>query len=83
MNMLIKRTFVFVGTAILVLFLTGIFLPMLISTNTIPVTIILVIATTTLACGFISIYYVVKKFCIDEELRKIDKTKDEYKDHIC
>ena len=79
MNLLIKRTFLVVGVSLLVLFLTGIFLPMLISTNTLPVTIILVIATTAIACGFISIAFVIKKLWVFSKLNETD----DYDNHIC
>lgn len=83
MDKVIKRTFMFVGVAIVVLYMTSIFLPMLISTNTIPVTLILIIATTTIACGFISMYYVVKLVFIEKNLKDIHAKKDDYTDHIC
>ena len=83
MDKVVKRTFIVVGTSLVVLYLTGIFLPMLISTNTIPVTLILVIATTTIASGLITLYFVIQRYWIEEKLREIKESPDDYKDHIC
>lgn len=74
---LIKMAFTFVTLSLLILYMMIVIIPYLISTITIPISALLIIAATTIACGIITIYYNVKHR-IDND----DKEED-YQDYIC
>lgn len=72
-----KKGFFCVTIFVISFWLTGIFLPAIISSSSLPVSAIIVLALFSLASGIAAIVYLVKKTIPDCAER------DNYEDHIC